>query len=184
MFTGKKNPRRIHAPWIIVMNRARSSLTTRRKTSNKRCSKARMARAQVLALCCALIVIGWSGGSTGPLLPKFIGIFLSTSHEFCRSVLELYECILGICLAMHNQSLMIIGWCWWLPTTLDHFFQGVVVGAFLNMPLSDRQGLWIIDFLNLKLTLYHQMLVVGPLFRTAAFLVRFLELPFLFPIFA
>ena len=90
----------------------------------------------------------WTGGSTGPPLPKFIGFFLSTSHEFCRSVLELYECILGICLAMHNQSLMIIGWCWWLPTTLDHFFQGVVVGALLNMPLSDRQGLWIIDFLK------------------------------------
>ena len=107
-----------------------------------------MARAQVLALCCALIVIGWTGGSTGPLLPKIIGFFWSTSHEFCRSVSELYECILGIWLAIHNQSLMTIGWCWWLPTTLDHFFQGVVVGALLNMPLSDRQGLWIIGFLK------------------------------------
>jgi hypothetical protein len=32
--------------------------------------EARMARAQFLALCWALIVIGWTDGSTGPLLPR------------------------------------------------------------------------------------------------------------------
>ena len=32
--------------------------------------EARMARAQFLALCWALFVIGWTDGSTGPLLPR------------------------------------------------------------------------------------------------------------------
>ena len=30
----------------------------------------RMARAQFLALCLALFVVGWTDGSTGPLLPR------------------------------------------------------------------------------------------------------------------
>ena len=30
----------------------------------------RVARAQFLALCCALFVVGWTDGSTGPLLPR------------------------------------------------------------------------------------------------------------------
>ena len=30
----------------------------------------RVARAQFLALCWALFVVGWTDGSTGPLLPK------------------------------------------------------------------------------------------------------------------
>jgi len=47
---------------------------------------------------------------------------------------------------------------------------GVLVGALLNMPLSDRLGS------------VGNMLVVGPLFRIAAFLVQSLKLPF--PIFA
>jgi len=42
---------------------------------------------------------------------------------------------------------------------------GVIVGALLNMPLSDRLGLG-------------KMLVVGPLFQIAAFLIQYLELPF------
>ena len=32
--------------------------------------EARLARAQFLALCWALFVIGWNDGSTGPLLPR------------------------------------------------------------------------------------------------------------------
>jgi len=57
--------------------------------------EARTARAQFLALCWSLFLIGWTDGSTGPLLPR-IQIFyhvghpptpltsLSTPLEFCR----------------------------------------------------------------------------------------------------
>ena len=46
--------------------------------------EARVARAQFLALCLALFVVGWTDGSTGPLLPRVqifydvssVGIFL------------------------------------------------------------------------------------------------------------
>ena len=61
------------------------------------------------------------------------------------------------------------------------------MGAFLNMLLSDRLGLGKVSFF--RLFIYHktvtqvtmvirQMLVVGPLFQIAAFLVQFLALPF------
>ena len=60
--------------------------------------EARTARAQFLALCWSLFMIGWTDGSTGPLLPRIqkfydvsrpivLTIFL-TSPEFCRSGLE------------------------------------------------------------------------------------------------
>ena len=38
----------------------------------------RVARAQFLALCWALFVVGWTDGSTGPLLPK-IQVFYDVS---------------------------------------------------------------------------------------------------------
>ena len=38
----------------------------------------RVARAQFLALCLALFVVGWTDGSTGPLLPR-IQIFYDVS---------------------------------------------------------------------------------------------------------
>ena len=41
----------------------------------------RMARAQFLALCWALFVIGWTDGSTGPLLPR-IQSFYDVSWRF------------------------------------------------------------------------------------------------------
>lgn len=43
--------------------------------------EARMAYAQFLALCWALIVIGWTDGSTGPLLPR-IQTFYDVSWRF------------------------------------------------------------------------------------------------------
>ena len=74
--------------------------------------EARMARAQFLTLCWALFVIGWTDGSTGPLLPR-IQIFYDVSfgvsfdffqlHEFCRSGLEL--CLGYLC---YNARLVII----------------------------------------------------------------------------
>ena len=58
------------------------------------------------------------------------------------------------------------------------------MGALLNMPLGDRLGLGKVSFktifpTRLKVMVVHQMLVVGPLFQIAAFLVQFLQLPFL-----
>ena len=53
----------------------------------------RVARAQFLALCWALFVVGWTDGSTGPLLPRIqisydvssISLTIPlTFHEFCR----------------------------------------------------------------------------------------------------
>lgn len=43
--------------------------------------EARMARAQFLALCWALLVIGWTDGSAGPLLPR-IQIFYDVGWAF------------------------------------------------------------------------------------------------------
>ena len=43
--------------------------------------EARTARAQYLALCWALFVIGWNDGSTGPLLPR-IQIFYDVSWPY------------------------------------------------------------------------------------------------------
>ena len=40
--------------------------------------KERVARAQFLALCWALFVVGWTDGSTGPLLPR-IQVFYDVS---------------------------------------------------------------------------------------------------------
>lgn len=37
--------------------------------------EARIARAQFLALCWALFVIGWTDGSTGPLLPRIQNVY-------------------------------------------------------------------------------------------------------------
>ena len=41
----------------------------------------RVARAQFLALCWALFVVGWTDGSTGPLLPR-IQVFYDVSRVF------------------------------------------------------------------------------------------------------
>jgi hypothetical protein len=37
--------------------------------------EARVARAQFLTLCWALFVIGWTDGSTGPLLPRIQSVY-------------------------------------------------------------------------------------------------------------
>ena len=71
--------------------------------------EARMARAQFLALCWALFVIGWTDGSTGPLLPR-IQSFYDVSWAFSfhhfqplmNSADRVRNCVLGICVAMHG----------------------------------------------------------------------------------
>ena len=55
--------------------------------------EARMARAQFLTLCWALFVIGWTDGSTGPLIPRIQDVydvslprfFFRLLMNFCRS---------------------------------------------------------------------------------------------------
>ena len=55
--------------------------------------EAHVAYTQFLALCLSLFVMGWTDGSTGPLLPRIQGFYyvsrticysFLTSHEFCR----------------------------------------------------------------------------------------------------
>lgn len=109
----------------------------------------RTARAQFLALCWALFMVGWTDGSTGPLLPRIqkfydvsrpivLTIFL-TSPGFCRSGSE--QC-LGYLFCKLRSVMFIVG-CRGDFFTL---FQGSVVGALLNMPLSDRLGLGRVNF--------------------------------------
>ena len=70
----------------------------------------RMARAQFLALCWALFVIGWTDGSTGPLLPR-IQIFYDVSwrcpliifQPVMNSADRVRNSVLGICVTMYGQ---------------------------------------------------------------------------------
>ena len=72
--------------------------------------EARMARAQFLALCWALFVIGWTDGSTGPLLPR-IQIFYDVSwrcpliifQPVMNSADRVRNSVLGICVTMYGQ---------------------------------------------------------------------------------
>ena len=48
------------------------------KVPAKQAREAHVARSQFLALCLSMFVIGWTDGSTGPLLPR-IQIFYSVS---------------------------------------------------------------------------------------------------------
>lgn len=71
--------------------------------------EARIAHAQFLALCWALIVIGWTDGSTGPLLPR-IQTFYDVSwrfplitSQFPSHAGRVQNCVLDICVAMHGQ---------------------------------------------------------------------------------
>ena len=74
-----------------------------------------VARAQFLALCWALFVVGWTDGSTGPLLPRiqtfydvsWVGLFLwPFLRNLCRWGSEQY---LGY-LFCNVRSVMFIGW--------------------------------------------------------------------------
>ena len=72
--------------------------------------EARTARAQFLALCWALFVIGWSDGSRGPLLPR-IQKFYDVSwcvlviifQPLMNSADRVWNCVLDICVTMHGQ---------------------------------------------------------------------------------
>lgn len=122
-----------------------AKITTRQET--------RTARVQFLALCWSLFLMGWTDGSTGPLLPRIqesykVGFpcsFLTVRlmFEFCR--LGSKQCLGYLCWDV--RSVMFIGS--WHDTRcgvssrpyLATIFQGVVLGALLNMPLIDRLGL-------------------------------------------
>ena len=81
--------------------------------------EARTARAQFLALCWAIVVIGWTDGSTGPLLPriqKFYDVcwlafsfdYLSTAYDRCRSGLKL--CLGYLCCNAQSVVMFIGSW--------------------------------------------------------------------------
>ena len=69
--------------------------------------EARIARAQFLALCWALFVIGWTDGSTGPLLPR-IQNFYDVSCRFLLIIFQphmnsadwVWNRVMGICVPM------------------------------------------------------------------------------------
>ena len=111
--------------------------------------EARSARAQFLALCWTLFVIGWCDGSTGPLLPRVQTFYdVSSSwpysfdyssmswagYEFCRSGLK--QCLGYLFWAL--RSAMVVGTRCQLPYTI---FQGAFVGAMINIPLNNKLGL-------------------------------------------
>ena len=74
----------------------------------------RVAQAQFLALCWALFVVGWTDGSTGPLLPKiqtfydvsWIGFFFF-NRFFCKPHMSfaggIRNSVLGIHFAMYGE---------------------------------------------------------------------------------
>jgi hypothetical protein len=78
--------------------------------------EALMARAQFLALCWALFMIGWTDGSTGPLLPRIqnfydvswrLPFFDFYFQPLMNSADRVRNCVLGICVAMHGQRLLL-----------------------------------------------------------------------------
>jgi hypothetical protein len=71
--------------------------------------EARVARAQFIALCWALFVIGWTDGSAGPLLPS-IQRFYNVSwlipcfyQPSINSAGRVRNSVLGVCFGMHGQ---------------------------------------------------------------------------------
>ena len=125
--------------------------------------EARMARAQFLALGWALFVIGWTDGSTGPLLPRIQYVY----DVGCRFPLIIFNLS---SLAILQIGFGTVSWVFVLQCTVSdrywvvvittlHHCQGVVVGALLNMPLNDRLGLGNVSFYfiltRFKLTLYN-----------------------------
>ena len=114
----------------------------------------RVARAQFLALCWTLFVVGWTDGTAGPLLPR-IQIFYNVSwvnlflwpilflKPPINSVGRVRNSVLGICFAMYSQWCFVGSWyIWWRWRHV----QGSIVGALLNMSLSDRLGLGKVSF--------------------------------------
>ena len=136
----------IHTPWTAGTKRARSSHTTRRKRSNKK--RSAYSTRTVSRFMLGLIrdrMDWWFDGSTptenSKCLRRELAFFLLIIF-FQPLADRVRNCVLGICVAMHGQ--------WSLSSCGDGpsytIFQGVVVGALFNMPLSDRLGLGNVSF--------------------------------------
>jgi hypothetical protein len=76
--------------------------------------EANVARAQFLALCWSMFVMGWTNSSTGPLLPRiqaFYGVsslswsicYSSAFHDNIYSTGRIRSSILGVCLNANGQ---------------------------------------------------------------------------------
>ena len=84
----------------------------------------RIARSQFLALCWALFVVGWTSGSTGPLLPRiqnffevcWVGLFF---WPFFQPHIEggIRNSVLGICFAMYSQWCFVGSWYYMVTLT-------------------------------------------------------------------
>ena len=113
--------------------------------------EARMARAQFLTLCWALFVIGWTDGSTGPLLPRIQSVYDVSCHLFIFQYLinsadRVRNRVLGICVAMHGQwSLLSPGGDYLTP------FLGSSCGSIAQYAIERQTGLRkrkLLDFHN------------------------------------
>ena len=117
--------------------------------------EAHLARAQFLALCLSMFVMGWTDGSTGPLLPR-IQVFYYVSWSRGYSFFNV-----SWILPRRQVGFATVSWIFALQCTVSAVYwlmilgaiaislqdiQGVVVGALLNMPVSDRLGLGNVSF--------------------------------------
>ena len=134
----------------LYTKRIGSSYTTRRKRANEERSAYgyRTVPRSMLGFIRSRMD-WWFDGTTPTKNSKLLrrelafsfGCFFPASHEFCRSGSELYPGYL-----CYNARSVIINHYWVAVTTTSQHFQGVVVGALLNMPLSDRLGLGNVSF--------------------------------------
>ena len=113
--------------------------------------EADVARSQFLAMCWTMFLLGWTNSSTGPLLLRIQSFYDVSSlswptHYFFNyffrhlySSGRVWNSVLDICFTAYGQ------WCLWhwnaVAISLHDDIQGIVVGALLNMPMSDRLGL-------------------------------------------
>ena len=106
----------ILTPWTLPRSELDPLIEPDEKGPTKK--EARMARAQFLALCWALCVIGWTDGS-GPLPPR-IQIVYDVSNGcfpliifikplFKISADRVWNCVLGVCVAMLGQWTSLLG---------------------------------------------------------------------------
>ena len=119
-----------------------------------------VARAQFLTLCWTMFVMGWTNSSTGPLLPR-IQIFYDVSCNLyvipkAGTIFQtslFFQVGIGaaswIFVLLRTVSdvygvLMILECCGDLAYIYD--IQGIIIGALLNIPMSDRLGLGWVSF--------------------------------------
>ena len=152
----------------------------------------RMARAQFLALCWTLFVVGWTDGSTGPLLPRIQifydvswgSLFLWRFFFFQRPILKVG---FGTVSWVFVLQCTVSGLFWLVIldvatlTSSSGINSGCIAQYAVERQIRFRQGELIDSFspaTRHKVIVIFQMIVVGCLLQITAFFVQFLALPF------